>query len=871
MVEKKIFQEIPKKAEFHSVVMTCFSFDFHHFESQVLKNLKSKGITNINVFVDHEMLDQSLGFVTGNIKSASKTYSVSSLMSKGVFHPKIILLVGENDVCLVQGSGNITNGGHGKNHELFNTLYASKEDKTQLPLITEAWRYIKQLTKNTSSFTLEKLNWVSSNCNLLKDKDIFEKHVFHNIDEDFSAALLYNEGNSSIWQQIINLIPKNVETVKVFSPFYDEKGKVLTNILEYFQPKELSVFLQKDKGFHPYQMLKDKRVKFLDWNSTKRSSFSLKHFERKLHSKIFVFKTKETEYCFLGSANASIQAFGDNKYRGANDEFGVLLKLKNRNIIKELNLDGNYKLLEPQNLTHTQDIEEESDSNETNDSSLKLRVLGADQNGKTITLFIENKNNLKRGHFNIYDNWGELVFSDTIELSNTKIRVELKDLKVLKNLAFVMFLSKDNVPISNKQMINSLHDLWNTNPSIENRKLLKLSSLIETGKNGIFDIINFFNTIETSRSQIKKNSSSNANQIKDDAIDITFSGMSYEEAILIGKDEKTLDKMALQHNTIKIWDAIESYFNELVVKSEDDEMDEEEEATAEKGRTRANNDKKKEPVRLNSKKVLEQRRSKIIKFLNNYINATDDSLDNDLHKVNIVDIAMYMVVLKHLLELVNKEVIIKNSDENLEDEILVVYDVLGGFNDLDNFSGGLIAVVGAFVNLIYDSPIHEPEDEFLLSKHKHYCNLARNTTLFSLAISMDVYKNHPNGAKWLDVIAFNILNKLGAPNEDLSKYFDSLILNTNMEDIKSSELISHANNWIKRFKANDWQKNYLIDDKLGVCDILKKIPKERPKFVKIARPGFSFEETAHDFVLNDLYNLETKELIGSLQENNKKL
>lgn len=42
MIEKKLFYEINKKADFHSAVMTTFSFDFHHFETQVLKQLKQK-------------------------------------------------------------------------------------------------------------------------------------------------------------------------------------------------------------------------------------------------------------------------------------------------------------------------------------------------------------------------------------------------------------------------------------------------------------------------------------------------------------------------------------------------------------------------------------------------------------------------------------------------------------------------------------------------------------------------------------------------------------------------------------------------------------------------------------------------------------
>ena len=123
MSELKLFREIPKSADFHSAIMTTFSFDFHHFESQVLRELKRKGITNVNLFADTAMLDKSIGFSTGHLKSLSTSYSINSIPCKGAFHPKITLLAGENDILLLQGSGNITNGGHGKNHELFTVFW----------------------------------------------------------------------------------------------------------------------------------------------------------------------------------------------------------------------------------------------------------------------------------------------------------------------------------------------------------------------------------------------------------------------------------------------------------------------------------------------------------------------------------------------------------------------------------------------------------------------------------------------------------------------------------------------------------------------------------------------------------------------------
>ena len=95
---KYIIQQVPKIAEFHSVVMTTFSFDFHFFESQVLRLLKQKGVTSFNVMVDTSMLDKSIGFSTGHLKDICNHYSVHSVPCVGAFHPKIIFLAGKDDI-----------------------------------------------------------------------------------------------------------------------------------------------------------------------------------------------------------------------------------------------------------------------------------------------------------------------------------------------------------------------------------------------------------------------------------------------------------------------------------------------------------------------------------------------------------------------------------------------------------------------------------------------------------------------------------------------------------------------------------------------------------------------------------------------------
>ena len=129
MQERKLFQEVPgRRNDFHSAVLTSYSFNFHHFEYQVLRTLRQKWITNISVMVDQHMLDGSIGLASGNLKQLSQSYSVNGISSRGAFHPKMNFLIGDSKLLLFFGSGNITPGGHGKNHELFTSFYADSRD-----------------------------------------------------------------------------------------------------------------------------------------------------------------------------------------------------------------------------------------------------------------------------------------------------------------------------------------------------------------------------------------------------------------------------------------------------------------------------------------------------------------------------------------------------------------------------------------------------------------------------------------------------------------------------------------------------------------------------------------------------------------------
>lgn len=873
MAEKKLFDEIPKSAEFHSAVLTSFSFDFYHFESQVLRALKAKGVTNVNLFVDSRMLDQSIGFATGHLKSLSTSYSVAGIHSKGVFHPKISLLAGDKDVMLLFGSGNLTNGGHGKNHEAFTVYYATEEDTTQLTLILEAWAYLKRITRDVQGVSKEKLKWVEDNCDLLR-KPIDPLHQFHAISEDYKALLLYND-ESGIWSQLKSVMPTDIEDIKVFCPFYDESGSLLLKLREQFPIASIEAFLQKGKGIHPFKLEEGTGIRYYSWDETKRG----KERDSKLHAKLFWFKSGNEEYLVLGSANATISAFGTDTARGVNEEFSVLIQVNGTNILKTLGLDGRAKSAKPQD-NKLEDAVEVDDRKEPNVKRSLVKLNSSDLNGKRITLFYNALEGSIKAKLAIYNSWGENLETKELTLSGEKATKELS-FKNTKEIAFVTLLDLEDKVISNKQPVNNTQALWNTNPSTENRKLLKLSSLIETGTNGVFDIIDFYNTIQ-STSDHKPDKKNVRKGRTEGEVEKDTEELSYDEAIAKENERKEKESRLTMSNSIRIFDAIERHYNQLATKQEEGDMDDEEEGDASSSNERDEDQGKKRVVSeyLHSLKVLADRRKKIEKFFTNYDVIVRKFISED-RSLDLTEFAMFLITLKQAIIFASTPLSIKTIAEGEEFDNLPLLHLRSWDWENRSYSNIIVNTIGSFVNALCAAPIERHEEEYYIQKLEHYQKLSLMNALFSLAIVSGISPYDNDLKIRLTTLAYNILFKLGSAKdlvtkttythqlEDFLMLKEVYTLHCQSETVKaltSDQLLSIIKKWYEDYKELEQNPKYFISDELGVCLIQKFIPPTgEPKFLRLARPGFDLSEEHEEFVLPELYDCKTGQLISSLQ------
>ena len=511
--ERNIFEDLPAN-KFHSSVLTSFTMDLSHFDNQVLRLLQEKKVCSFNVLVDQRQLDQYIDFAIPSAHHIGKEYSVTGIFSKGAFHPKLSMFVGDKDLLLLYGSGNLTVPGLGKNHEVFSGFYANDEDKTQLPLLAEAWDYILSHCTAIDGYVRRRVGKeIVENSTLLNHKTDYSPHSYVEIDKNLSVALLYNEKDDSIFNQMVSLIPfKEVKHITVVSPYYDDDGAALIGLLKEASNAKMDVLLQQDCQLPPNRMKKDKRIRFLDFDMTERGdnkSYNGFAYSPFLHAKIFHFVTKAGEYCVVGSANATEAALGVNG-KPINEEFCVLMFSPNRHFMKELGLTKK----EPLEL-EVRAIERRKNDGKS-ETSFKVRIDSIDyQGGNLVTFFSNNK--LKTDvALSGFDINGTCLFQKTIRLENSPLRTVVDEITA-KQLLYFQFLDKEGRTVSNKQIINDVEALDRTTPSPRNREINRLLSKVESGNYDGLEIMEFvgdlFDEAANDEAQVAKASVGNSDYV----------------------------------------------------------------------------------------------------------------------------------------------------------------------------------------------------------------------------------------------------------------------------------------------------------------------------------------------------------------------
>ncbi|MCM1068005.1 MAG: hypothetical protein NC418_10580 [Muribaculaceae bacterium] len=313
---------------FHSAVLTSYTFNGGYFEGACLPELLKSGISSINVLVDASCFEATIGIGTVSTSRLGSRYALDTVHSSGAFHPKLNFFIGRESALLIFGSGNLTAGGQGKNIELFSAIYAQADMPGSCELIAEAWQYLCSFADRLSPYSRARiLSEIGAQAPLLAAYEP-ASHSFRTIAPGVEAAFLYNDSRSSISAQLSSLIAADIREAAVdlciTSPFFDSDGAFLQRLRSIFPNARMRVVFASDSSFaagaftrFPSSIPEPGAYSF---HTIKGGLAS-----RPLHAKSILIRTPDSDYCLIGSTNATLAAFGGSS-RAVNDEFAVLYK-----------------------------------------------------------------------------------------------------------------------------------------------------------------------------------------------------------------------------------------------------------------------------------------------------------------------------------------------------------------------------------------------------------------------------------------------------------------------------------------------------------------------------------------------------------------
>lgn len=596
--EHSILLDIPsggKNGKYHSAILTTYAIDLIHFDNQLLNMLHRKQICSINVFADAHQMDKSMEYVTPiYMKNIGKDYSITNVRSVGAFHPKINFFIGDESALVVFGTGNLTVTGHGKNHEAFTGFMIDETNSSHRPLIEECWRYITQFTKQCGEFERNRiLREIPENATFLDPNYTITPHSMCMVQEGLYAALLYNEPTSSILQQISTLVPlSEVHNITILSPYFDEDGESLTTISQIFPNANINVLIHKNCALPPCKLPQNKRITFYDFNETKRGKNNFKTYDRQLHAKIFHFKTNDSEYCVIGSANATKAGLGTLSTRGINDEFGVLYHSKDKDFLNLLGLKTKKRID-----FSIKELKRINEAQLTSKSQTKISITSVQYEGGKLSFECEQK--LSQETLLAIDNGSNINIPEIDTYTNGKYVIHIR----LSKAPYICYLvDNDKKCISNKVFLNWTEFLSTTNPSKTSRNLNRFISRIEDeGYEGMevadmlsdimWDLIN-----NSEEKNVPKLKSSSSDSIK---ADTSLPELKYNPEY-DNDDAKSRGVLQLDH-TSRLIECIEESIRKKIHSIDEAITDEEESGSAETSNERVIEER--EDIIINKKNI----------------------------------------------------------------------------------------------------------------------------------------------------------------------------------------------------------------------------------------------------------------------------
>ncbi len=859
MQEFKLFKDLSSRSKFHSCILSSFSFDYHFFDSQIRRQLHSKGIYNILLLCDAHQLDDSFGKLSFGAQHLLNDYTITPIVSKSVFHPKVSLFFGENEVMMHLGSGNLTAGGLGKNHELFSTLSASSLDDPQFPIIRAGADYLTSFFQGKTGFVQTQLQWIKNECKVLNSFGTPSYGLTAEVGEDRQVSYLFN-GQQTIYQQLLDKIGgERMKKITVVSPFYDNDGTLLSRLKEDFTEAQIHLFVQPGKTVLPTEYDWEERFKFFNFDTSERGIEMFNDSHRFNHSKLFIFESEYATWFLQGSPNATAAAFGLN-HHFVNDESALLYRFEKSAIIPDLGIADAAEIdwREVGNST----LFPAPESNQARRTHARIEITGADKNYSDLHFTLSKP--LALGQIPVFlDASGNRIEGIMPALEEKKdIRIKLAKFPVLKR-AVVLYIEAGGEKISRLAFINEVEYLWKCNPDKENRKTQKLLADLQLGNITEFDMVAHLTTIIREQSSDESNSralshrshSSSSNK----ELDIT-----YEEAKALAESEPEEEHMfaSAKH----FMDVFALILKQLKLGRDDKDIDQEEEGSkSDGGDFETTETRIYQEVKIFKKEEdLERTRVRLINGFKKYLKYLEQTVQQEEYEITSSELCYFWLLYAQLLLITNKKYFVKQEEGEPIESVIIPLD--GKTKDHDSFHSISLGMMGYFLLLLNKFPFRKYADEYQANELTRYREQCAALIYLGLLFHQQVREERTEWYALLWKNAESVLPRF--EKKTIVDFYDTIKEELNFDQTPDSTTINELSISCKKIEQelslDISTRKFIKIKEFGLCKIVKKIPRDAPtKSLKVSFPGVDYDENKGDFLYHRIYNLSQEKFFPS--------
>ncbi|EHR58960.1 phospholipase D-like domain-containing protein [Saccharomonospora cyanea] len=284
-------------APLREVLITGYTLDLVFLERHCVSTARALG-ARITVLGDaHQAVHDPV-----DVRHAGRTYQHGYAHCGGAFHPKLVILAGDDEVWAAIGSGNPTMSGWGHNHELWLVLRASRGPGPVALRDLAGWLAdLPQVVAMPS--------WIAETL----------EHVGHTIapaETDGSLPRLRVFGN--LRRSLIEQLPATpVASLRMTAPFFDAQAAAVQALIARFAPDQVTLAVQPNLSQYDGRALDHASA------AVPRTEFRFLGEDRTRHGKLVEWTANGDTTALVGSANLSAAAMLTTTAAGGNCELVV--------------------------------------------------------------------------------------------------------------------------------------------------------------------------------------------------------------------------------------------------------------------------------------------------------------------------------------------------------------------------------------------------------------------------------------------------------------------------------------------------------------------------------------------------------------------